>query len=685
MDHGSARSLFRVAAACLLAVACASPSPARNEPTVDRIPLGEEPGRPFDAPLARAPLAPPLDVTGGFCEFRVGHFHAGFDFGTGHRVGKPVLAPGPGHVARVRASGIGYGRSIYLATDDGRLLQFGHLDAFAEPLASFVRQAQDSSGQYEQDLWPEAKRFRYQPGDVIAWTGESGAGGPHLHFEVRRGDMAYHPFRAGLAPRDSSPPTLASLTLEPLDEASQVEGGLAPFTLRLSARSETLRVRGRLRAVVGARDGVWQGVDRMVPWSVGLEWQGRRVECRFDSVSWADDMAESDYVYDTGRVVGDKGMVLWAPAGFRPRVIHSDAALGEEAGTIEVRGGDPPRGLRLWARDLGGNRTEHVVTLVPAAGGPDTTDQPSKPTRRRRSELEIAALPGARLRVTAGIPEGSRMVRIVAGGESQTHPVTTGPRGATAIVSLTPAPGSRPEWTVVGSQGRTGKSEGWLQANSYRMVAVSRSEPATIEAHSYRVRVPAGAAFEPAVLLARGDEATLPSGELHGGGPSLVLEPASLPLRRPVQVGYVCPPSAVPRDVALYRRGEDGWDWIGGSFDQKRGEFSADSRQLGRFALMRDTLAPRVLLRRPRRIAETEPYSRWALEASVTENGSGVDGRASYFVVDGKRVPTEWDSEQRRLRWRPARRPPKGQHRVEVIAADRAANTRRSLGTFVLD
>ena len=49
---------------------------------------------------------PPLAVTGGFGEYRQGHFHAGFDFGTGKKVGQPVFAPLAGHVERIRALGV---------------------------------------------------------------------------------------------------------------------------------------------------------------------------------------------------------------------------------------------------------------------------------------------------------------------------------------------------------------------------------------------------------------------------------------------------------------------------------------------------------------------------------------------------------------------------------------------------
>ena len=107
---------------------------------------------------------------------------------------------------------------------------------------------------------------------------------------------------------------------------------------------------------------------------------------------------------------------------------------------------------------------------------------------------------------------------------------------------------------------------------------------------------------------------------------------------------------------------------------------TAETGRLGTFALFRDTTAPRVALQRAPKSAATKPYSRWALEAAVTEEGSGVDARGSWLEVDGARVPTEWDPEAGRLRWRPARPPRRGAHQVLVVAADRAGNVAKTRG-----
>jgi murein DD-endopeptidase MepM/ murein hydrolase activator NlpD len=168
------------------------------------------------------PLATPMALTGSFGEARSSHFHAGLDLSTAERVGAPVQAPVGGHIVRVRASGVGYGRSLYLLADDGRLLVFAHLDAFDQPIAGYVAAIQDSTGDYEQDLWPDSSAFPVRAGQRLGWSGRSGTGPPHLHFEVRRGDTALNPLHAGAEVRDTQDPVFRAVTLEPLDGNSTV-------------------------------------------------------------------------------------------------------------------------------------------------------------------------------------------------------------------------------------------------------------------------------------------------------------------------------------------------------------------------------------------------------------------------------------------------------------------------------
>src|SRR5262249_29470910 len=151
------------------------------------------------------------------------------------------------------------------------------------------------------------------------------------------------------------------------------------------------------------------GVDRMVPWSTRVEWDDQWVECRMDSISWATEMNQSDYVYDAGRVVGDKGIVLWAPANWRPRFIQSSAPREQEAGTIVVKPGDAARTVKVIARDVSGNQVARSVIVIP---GTAPATRPLAPAGGR-----TVALPGGFVRIEGG---GRAVVESAAGRASVT-------------------------------------------------------------------------------------------------------------------------------------------------------------------------------------------------------------------------------------------------------------------------
>lgn len=649
-----------------------------------------EPGpTPWLGAFTRPPLDSPLVITGGFGEYRIGHFHAGFDFGTGGRVGAPVYAPLPGSIERIRASGVGYGRSVYLRTDDGRLLQFGHLDGYTDALAAYVAAVQESSGQYEQDLWPEAGRFRFRAGDRIAWTGQSGAGGPHMHFEIRRGDMAYHPLRAGLVANDTTKPTLAGLTLEPLDGASRVEGGVRPRTFSLtSAGADTIRAIGRLRAIVAARDGVWRGVDRMVPWSTRMEWNGEWVDARLDSISWATDMIESDYVYDAGRVIGDKGIVLWAPAGWRPRVIVTNVPRDREAGTITIAPGDPPRPLKLVARDAAGNRSERTLVVVPsrAVPPPPKLRDPTDVSSPSASKFEFDALPGGRLRIVfRGAPTGSRNVRMSSHGETVSAVFDRGVwsailtyTGGLQVIGETDSS----VWQRSGPRFHVAPKSWGNAVDRQRVLTMTEM----LETDGLVFQLPSDGTFDDELVLVRDIDSLPPlDAELRPVTKLAWIGPEAVPLRKPLQLAIGRKMVTDTSGVGLYAYRGGEWEWVRWSARSDRRGWDASPSRLGTFALLRDSRAPRITVAAAPARPKTAPaYSRWAIEARLVDGGSGVDARASYFVVDGKRVPSEWDSEEGVLRWRPRRVPKSGTHHYVVVATDRAGNAGRLPGSFVL-
>ncbi len=568
-----------------------------------------QPAPQYFPPVAHPPLDPPLSLTGSFGEYRPGHFHAGLDLSVGGVVGAPVYASLAGRVVRVRASGAGYGRSVYLEADDGRLLVYAHLDAFEPGLAAWVAAAQDSGGRYEQDLWPPRDRFRFEPGAILGWAGRSGTGPPHLHFEIRRGDVAYNPLLAGVSIDDRVAPTLLGVSLVDLAEPPGVYASVrrdsgGPWrTVAGTPASDTLVAPARFRVVVEAGDARANGRLTMAPWRVTARWDSGHAECRFDSVSWAEGMTEVDYVYDRGRVPASNdrlGLRLWAPESFVPRVTGGGFDSLGRLGYVDFRGREDAGWLEVSAEDANGNVVRRRLRLD---AQPVVAAFASWPAHEPYAAAETVLVD----------PTDSTEARVLSGG----------------IV--------------------------W--------------------------RVPRDGAFEPRRVVLGRIASPARTGELTPAGGAAVLEPMGEALRRPAWLG-VRPRGRASAKVGLYRGSGGEWEWIGNERDAA-GAIGGATRRLGRFALFEDSHAPRLLRTTVRPdTAGRAPYSRWALEWTLDERGSGVSARDSWAEVDGRRVPVEWDAEWGVLRWRPLEPPSRGRHAWRIAVADRAGNVRRGSGTF---
>jgi hypothetical protein len=584
-------------------------------------------------PLERPPLDPPLQLSASFGEYRIGHFHAGLDFSTDEQVGRPVYASLPGYVVRVRASGVGYGRSVYVQADDGRLLVYGHLDAFDEPLASYVDSVQVATGQYEQDLWPDPPsagtpgRFRVASGQRLGWSGRSGTDSPHLHFEIRRGDVAYNPLLAGVSVEDTVAPVIRSVTLAPV-EYSRVNGGMAAATKLVAGAADTFDLDGIGGLLVEALDARANGQLTMAPWRIRATEGDTWAECRFDSVSWAEGMSEVDYVYDRGLCArgAPRSVLVWPADGFLSRVQHEGASgeftvvpltsvgLGGPGSIAEVT-----HRLQVEAEDAAGNWAEASVLILPA-------DQRRTVALRSKAVQDSAFL---------------------------------------AVLD--------PSWPAASAQARRRDSYEWTGGAIPGGVRLGRFTLKWTDddflSHPRR-----------GVVLHR----ALRTSELQPTSDVLSLHPVLEPLRSPFRMSVLV---SDRRDVhlGLYRDTGGGWEWIGADYDAKAHAISAETRRFGRFALFRDGVAPRIEQHVPPRTSPAGAYLTWALEARVVEEGSGVAARESYFLVDGRRVPSEWDAVAETLRWRPLRAPASGRHEFQIVVADRAGNSRRRHGSFVLD
>ena len=175
------------------------------------------------------PMAARPALTSTFGEYRPGRFHAGLDLKTWGKEGFPVLAVSDGYVWRLRTSPWGYGRVIYLVLRDGRTVVYAHLSRFAPALAALVESEQERKGAYSVNLFLKPGQVTVARGETVGFSGSSGTGVPHLHFELRDASQRpINPLLNGFPVEDTLSPTIKSLALVPLNAEARVAGECAP-------------------------------------------------------------------------------------------------------------------------------------------------------------------------------------------------------------------------------------------------------------------------------------------------------------------------------------------------------------------------------------------------------------------------------------------------------------------------
>jgi len=190
----------------------------------------------------------PLDcnhqLTSSFAEYRVGHFHAGIDLRTPNGEGMPIIAIGDGSIIRARETPWGYGKAVYFRLTDGNIAVFAHLSDFSEPLASRIEEEKYKTKLNTVELWFKDNEMPLSKGDTLGFSGSSGAGSPHLHFEIRDGmEKPVNPMFFGYTPIDTMKPTIDAIWIKPREDNGSVEGEYRPLRFAVTGNDGSLRLR----------------------------------------------------------------------------------------------------------------------------------------------------------------------------------------------------------------------------------------------------------------------------------------------------------------------------------------------------------------------------------------------------------------------------------------------------------
>jgi hypothetical protein len=266
----------------------------------------------FPQEYFRPPLDIELSLSGTFGELRNNHFHSGVDFKTQQVEGKPVYAAANGYVSRIKISGGGYGKALYITHPNGYVTVYAHLRKFNDAVQRYVVKEQYGRKSFEVDLFPDPGELVFKKGDTIALSGNTGSsGGPHLHFEIRDGNMqdALNPLLFGIGVPDATPPVINSLMIYPEEDYSKVNGKRfrASFVVKKLGGSyrlvtpDTIRVSGPVSFGISSWDEFNRGQNKNGLYSVELlvdsitHFSYRFDRVGFDETRYINSLIDYDY------------------------------------------------------------------------------------------------------------------------------------------------------------------------------------------------------------------------------------------------------------------------------------------------------------------------------------------------------------------------------------------------------
>ncbi|MBI5475063.1 MAG: peptidoglycan DD-metalloendopeptidase family protein [Ignavibacteriae bacterium] len=204
-------------------------------------------------------------VSSVFAEYRRSHFHGGIDISTGDDVGFRVFASRSGYVARIVVGPTGYGKMLWLRHADGYYTTYAHLSTFNSAINARVRAEQLRLERFPVTIDCGPTEFPAKKGDVIAFTGESGTGSPHLHFEIRDEKKDFvNPFLCrDFRIDDDSIPRILQVAFVPLTGGSLINGTPAPSIVQITdpirphiSLQEIVHVSGAIGISVDVRDRI---------------------------------------------------------------------------------------------------------------------------------------------------------------------------------------------------------------------------------------------------------------------------------------------------------------------------------------------------------------------------------------------------------------------------------------------
>lgn len=613
-------------------------------------PLSAQESDSFDPGRAhyRWPTEASRYLSSTFGETRAAHFHAALDIKTWGRKGYEVYATRDGTIDRVSIGPRGYGKVIYLKHDDGSYSVYAHLLSFTDKLqqlADSVRFAQDY--QFEMEKFWGWRNIKVNQGDLIGYSGASGIGPPHLHFELRTpSHKPFNPLLTNLSVKDNIPPQIKGLSVEPLSHSSTIEGDNAIYTKRAKIENGsynfgTLSVEGPIGLGLNAFDQSNNVHNSYAVYELNLKVNGEHFfSSKVDSFSYS----------ETHQMFIDRVYPLLKSSnkGFQRLYLVDGNSLpfyktNGQNGVLNLPVGT--HAVTITAKDYYGNSSTAKLTLTVTEGQQQRQDRSLANYNATPDSIspdqwnwfsDWVSIPYNHYeQSTIGLTDGEQTIK---------HPngIAVDLRGQKSLFINTA--GSGP-------------------VQLYRTVPQSASFISTADQHHFAI-FPKQTFYDTVSVAMSVHSYTKDSLTVD-------IIPNAYPVRKEYTF-YTARDSALSNTEKLsfysFDQEDNEWELIPTTFTGSH--IIGKAETLGHFALKRDQAAPEISNPRIRKRQD----GKWIIYIDAEDNLSGIDYASSKISVNGNQGIAEYEPENSRLVYYHPNFVPSSSMKVRVIAYDKMGN-----------
>lgn len=632
------------------------------------------------------PLAIRDGISSTFQEFRSNHFHAGIDLRTFQRTGFPVLAVSDGVIARVSVSNRNFGRCLYLDHADGRYSLYGHLEKFRADIEAQVAREQISRGEKYFGTFTLPVPLAVHRGEVIAFSGESGAGFAHLHLEIRdQHERAFNPLSliGNLTP-DEYEPRLKGILLRSRGLAL-LNGDCGEFYFQLR-KDETAYTLAEPLTFTGPFDLAIHAFDLsdtshiVAPYSVDAWLDGQQVfAVAFDSLT-RDDNNQLGMVYDMAYSTPG---VYFINIGFQSGFALEKRGVRLAERLQQMTPG--PHELRIVVKDRQLNQAVAVIPLrkvVDDGSAFPLKKYPAGSTANgimQRTEFSTYVnhddvvvkvkdfpLPASRLKLK--VTQGDREQVVPA------HEYETGV--FFCFKPLTHDPHLLLRFELSDGQQVVEVKQEILQA-----LLLKNNFAQAVHFHDFAAEFGARTVLEPAVLLleqvALSPEFPLLAGPVKTG-------PTNFAFLDAVFFKFKVPAGEIRTEqlgIFKYHAQTNKWNYVASKPDAEPGYLSCRVLTAGTFALLRDIFPPEISFQK----AESRHRQKLKrLVIHIRDRGKGIDDHSLAVILNGRNVDAEYDPDWSHVLLTDLQYTKKGKNHLSVRVSDRAGNVSEENFSFSL-